>query len=262
MKAVAVRGEMSQGENVKTLARGLDILGLFGTDRPELTQSQIAGSVGLPLPTVGRLCRTLIAKGFLAGDDASRRMRLGPEIVRLGLVAPGDVLTRAKEWMGVLAERFGEQVNLAVLDGTQALYIDSVASRRTLSANRAVGTRAPAHCTAVGKCLLAQLDVDIARDRLGPGPYERRTSRTLTEWSELAPQLESIRAERIARSFEEFEDGLVGVAVLLDAGSSGHVYGVSIAVPSVRARPDVIAEMESVLRAGLPAQALVAGNPS
>ncbi len=256
-----VRKDLSVGESVKTLARGLDILRSFRPDRPEATQSQIAAALGLPLPTVGRLCRTLVAEGFLEGDTDSRRLRLGPEIARMALVGPRDPIAIGRTWMADLAERFGEDVNLAVLNGTQVLFVDSLASRRTLSASTAIGTRAPAHCTAVGKCLLAQLDDNVALDRLGPGPYERRTDKTLTSWNRLQPELASIRARQVARSFEEYEEGLVGLAVALRRDGNGHVYGLSVAVPSVRANADVVAAIEDALRADPRAVPATAGIP-
>jgi DNA-binding IclR family transcriptional regulator len=245
-----VRNEKPLGDSVRTLTRGLHILRAFRDDRPELTQSQIAEVLDLPLPTVGRLCRTLLAEGFLEGVGETRRLRLGPEIARLALVAPRDPVAIGRTWMADLAERFGEDVNLAVLNGTQVLYVDSIASRRTLSANTAIGTRVPAHCTAVGKCLLAQLDDNVALDRLGPGPYERRTAKTLTGWGDLQRELESIRSRQVAQSFEEFEEGLVGLAVALTRDGNGPVYGLSVAIPSVRARPEVVAQIEDALRAG------------
>ena len=246
---VIMREDLSVGERVKTLTRGLDILRSFRADRPEATQSEIAAALGLPLPTVGRLCRTLVAEGFLEGDAGNRRLRLGPEIARMALVGPRDPVAIGRTWMADLSERFGEDVNLAVLNGTQVLFVDSLASSRTLSATTAIGTRAPAHCTAVGKCLLAQLEDNVALDRLGPGPYERRTDKTLTNWSRLRPELDTIRARQVARSFEEYEEGLVGLAVALQRVGNGHIYGLSVAVPSVRANADVVAAIEDALRA-------------
>lgn len=248
---VVVRTEVSPDKSVRTLSRGLDILRSFRIDRPELTQSQIAEALELPLPTVGRLCRTLVAESFLESDPGSRRLRLGPEVARLALVGPRDTVAAGRRLMADLSARFGEDINLAVLNGAQVLYVDSLPSRRTLSANLAIGTRAPAHCTAVGKSLLAQLDDNVVLDRLGQGPYERRTAKTLTSWDQFRPELEVTRARQVSRSFEEFEEGLVGLAVALHRdGNDGPAYGVSVAIPAVRATPAVLAEIEETLRLG------------
>jgi DNA-binding IclR family transcriptional regulator len=53
----------------------------------------------------------------------------------------------------------------------------------------------------------------------------------------------------VARSFEEYEEGLVGLAVALQRVGNGHIYGLSVAVPSVRANADVVAAIEDALRA-------------
>ena len=78
-----MRKEVSSTEtSVGTLARGLDILGLFSRDLPELTQTEISARLGLPLPTVHRLTAVLAERGYLERDPRTRRFRLGLEIAR------------------------------------------------------------------------------------------------------------------------------------------------------------------------------------
>jgi DNA-binding IclR family transcriptional regulator len=218
----------------RTLLRGLDILRLFNPDRPVLTQSQIAEALGLPLPTVGRLCRALVGTGFLQTEVGSRRLQLGPQIRLLAGVVPGGVPGDTRRWMEHLSERFEEDVNLALLDGVHVLYIDTRSSSHRLAVHTTIGSRAPATCTAVGKVLLAQLEDEVVLDRLGPGPYERRTEHTIRHWSGLREELAKIRRTGIATSYEEFELGLVGFAVALPPGGAEAPLAVSIAVPAVR----------------------------
>jgi len=81
-----MRKQLSQGENkgsVGTLARGLDILELFAGESPELTQTEISDRLGLPVPTVHRLVKLLTERGWLARDQATRRLRLGLGAARL-----------------------------------------------------------------------------------------------------------------------------------------------------------------------------------
>lgn len=235
----------------RTLVRGLEILRLFGAQRPALMQAQIAEEVGLPLPTVGRLCRALVSTGFLELQSGSRRLQLGPEIRRLAATVPQGSTDDGRRWMRSLNERFDEEVNLAILDGVHALYLDTAPSTRRLGVKTVIGSRAPAHCTAVGKCLLAQLDDLIVRDRLGPGPYEQRTERTIVRWPPLREELADIRRRGLSSSIEEFELGLAGFAVALGPqAANGVQLALSIAVPTARLQPERASAIEAALLAG------------
>jgi IclR family acetate operon transcriptional repressor len=197
-------------------------------------QSEIAEILGIPLPTVGRLCRTLSADQYLEQDPKTRQLRLGPQILRLAGRPSAGLTADARRWMGRLNAEFDEDINIAILDGRHALYLDAIPSTKVLTTQTAVGSRAIAHCTAIGKCLLAQLDDRVALDRLGTGPYERRTERTIRTWDDLHVELQKIRATGISRSTDEYEVGLSGFAIPLGPGPSGAPMALSIAVPNAR----------------------------
>lgn len=246
-----VRNQVSSSETEsRTLVRGLEILRLFDRERPVLTQTRIGEELALQLPTVGRLCRALVGQGFLELETGSRRLRLGPEIRRLADTAPYDIGEEARYRMQALNDQFDEDVNIAILDGVHALYLGTTPSTRRLGVQTTLGSRAPAHCTAIGKCLIAQLDERIALDRLGPGPYERRTDKTIRRWPQFREELAGIRRDGISRSIEEFELGLAGFAVPLGSGPGGVQFALSMAIPTARLGPERVREIESALLAG------------
>ncbi len=85
-----------------------------------------------------------------------------------------------------------------------------------------MGLRLPVHCTALGKCLLAQLPADEARLAAGPEPYEALTPRRSRAGAKLSESLERVRRERVALSRGEYEVGLDSIAVpLAVAGGEG-----------------------------------------
>jgi len=222
---------------VGTLARGLDIIGLFARAAPELTQTEISEWLGLPLPTVHRLTAVLAERGYLERDPRTRRFRLGLEVARLmppllsGLRLPE--LARAD--VTRLAADTGETVNLAVLQDGEIVYLLSESGGRLLSTQAPIGLRLPAHCTALGKCLLAQLPEETARDAAGPEPYEQRTHATATTWEALRPALARIRQHGVAVSWEEYEIGLASIAVpvtWLDGPGSA---ALNVSLPTSRA---------------------------
>ena len=241
-----MRKEVSRTEtSVGTLARGLDILGLFTRAGPELTQTEISDALGLPLPTVHRLTAVLAERGYLDRDPRTRRFRLGLEIARFlpPLLSGLRLPEIARADVARLADETGETVNLAMLEGGEIVYLLSESGSRLLSAQTPVGLRLPTHCTALGKCLLAQLPEEAARDAAGPEPYERRTKATLTTWAELRPALARIRRDGVAVSWEEYEIGLAALAVPV-AGAA-----INVSLPTTRATRPFRAELVARLRA-------------
>jgi IclR family transcriptional regulator, acetate operon repressor len=245
-----MRKQLSQDENknsVGTLARGLDILELFAGGTSELTQTEISDRLGLPVPTVHRLVKLLTERGWLVRDPASRRVRLGLGPARLlPAVRLPDL---AREPVRAMAERTGETVNLAALDGGEVLYLVSETGSHLLTLRSHMGLRLPVHATGLGKCLLAQLDDDAAREAAGREPYEALTARTITTWEKLRANLERVRREGVAHSREEFEVGLHSIAVPLDWVDSDGPVAVNVSLPSSRAGREATVSLTRELRA-------------
>ena len=236
-----MRKQLSRDESkasVGTLARGLDILELFTGDRSELTQKEISETLSMPVPTVHRLSKLLIERGWLVRDPATRRLRLGLGVARLlpALLSGLRLPDLARDHLRSMAEQTGETVNLAVLDDDEVVYLASESGPRLLTLRSPVGLRLPVHCTALGKCLLAQLDDDAAREAAGPEPYATLTSRTITSWNGLRKGLQRIRRDGVAISHEEYEVGLESIAAPL-AWIEGHgPAALNVSLPSSRAR--------------------------
>ena len=228
--------DISANDNsgARTLRRGLAILSLFTAERTVLMQTEISELLGIPLPTVGRLCRTLSSDHYLEQDSKTRQLRLGPQILRLAGRPSVGLSDEVRRWMSKLNTEFDEDINIAILDGRHALYLDAIPSTKVLTTQTAVGSRALAHCTAIGKCLLAQLDDRVVLDRIGVGPYEGRTAHTIRKWDELHTELQKIRNAGISRSTDEYEIGLSGFAVPLGIGPGAAPMALSIAVPNAR----------------------------
>lgn len=235
---------MSESQPVQSLGRVLDVLGLFESDRAELSLSEIAQLLEWPAPTAHRVTTTLVERRYLVRDTRSKRFRLGPAVVRLvaPLLAGFELPALTRPHLQAIAEETGETANLAVLDGADVLYLASFPGTFRLRVEATPGFRAPAHCTALGKCLLAQLDPEEARRRLGPEPYAARTRATARSWSQLAPRLASARSDGYALSVDEYEEGLLSCAVPVSA-RDGLPAAVNVAAPAARMSPDVLVEV-------------------
>ncbi len=236
--------------SVGTLARGLDVVELFDASAYELSQKDISDALGLPMPTVHRLTGLLTERGWLDRDPLSRRLRLGLGIARLmpALMAGLRLPELARPHLTRVAATVHEAVNVAILDGSEVVYLLGESPDRVLTSQITVGMRLPAHCIALGKCLLAQLPEDVARSALGDEPYERRTEHTLTTWSELAPDLAAAREASLAVSEEEYEIGLVSLAVPVSWIDGPGTAAINVSLPATRANPEFREELARALR--------------
>ena len=236
-----MRKQISRTESrssVGTLARGLDILELFAGESPELTQKEISERLGLPVPTVHRLTKLLVERGWLVRDAGSRRLRLGLGVARLlpALLSGLRLPELARDHLRGMAERTGETVNLAVLHGGEVVYLLSESGSRLLTLRSTIGLRLPVHCTALGKCLLAQLPDDEARRTAGPGAVRGAHAANDHELGRAASEPRARCAATGSRvSHEEYEVGLDSIAVPLAWVEGEGPAAVNVSLPSSRA---------------------------
>lgn len=178
---------------------------------------ELAKAVASPKPTVHRALVALRRAGF-ASQDGRGRYVLGDGFLRLAFahheLRPDHV--RVHPMLTKLATRFGETAHYAVLDDRSIVYRSKVdpptgAARLTST----IGGRNPAHCTAVGKLLLASAlpDDESVAAWVRTGGLERRTEHTITTAAELATQLRTIRANGYAVDDQENEVGVNCIAV-------------------------------------------------
>jgi DNA-binding IclR family transcriptional regulator len=239
-EAVPATGDADTGGSVRALGRGLEILEQFTAAEVELTQKDLAARCNLPMPTIHRLVKTLAAHEFLQPVAGGRSYRLGNAIIRLAapLIAQSDPAAVVRHKLQELSADTGETVNLATLMGSSVVYLDGVTGSRLLTPRVTVGLRLPAHNTALGKALLAELDDQDIVERLGDGPYEQSTPHTATNWADLRPRLDAVRASGVAVSDEEFEIGLTSIAVALSSRQGGAPRAINISLPTSRATSD------------------------
>ncbi len=176
--------------------------------------TRLSGDVGLPLPTIHRLVRTLVDLGYV-WQDGARQYVLGTRLIPLGAASSGVVRVLARPYLRSLMEASGESANLAVLEGDEVTYVAQVQSQRTVRMFTEVGGRVTAHSTATGKALLSTLSESelaaLVRRQGLPG----RTDSTLTDPERLARDLDQVRERGYAMDDQEHEIGVRCVAVPL-----------------------------------------------
>jgi IclR family pca regulon transcriptional regulator len=221
----------------QSLERGLAILGCFTPKRPVLGIADIADELGMSRSTTHRYVITLVALGFLE-QGASRKYRLGLRVTDLGMAALNSTGLRehAHPYLEELRQRTSYTASLAVLDGTDILYIDRVRSFRRgqnmVELNVHAGSRMPAHCTAMGKLLLANLPDSVQRELLTSLKLTKRGPNTITTKKALREELEQAREGSFAVNDEELAAGLYAIAVPVRDQASEVVAAVGLTAPS------------------------------
>ena len=174
-------------------SRVLAVLGAFGAEHRHLSLTQLSRRAGLPLATAHRLVGELAAWGALE-RDAGGRYRIGLRLWEVGSLAPRGLGLReaALPFLEDLYEATHENVQLAVLDGIEVVYLERIAGRTSVGVRTRVGGRWPAHSTGVGLVLLAYASAD-AQERYLAGPLARFTDKTITDPARLRRELAQVR---------------------------------------------------------------------
>jgi DNA-binding IclR family transcriptional regulator len=231
------QGGMTEQPSVKILDKALRILSLFGTGQPEWGVAALAREAQMPKTTVYRILRVLQQHGFLAQDPDTRRFRLGLGILALGRRAyEGIELRRAAQpVMEQIAARSGETVLLQVLDTDRqrVVCIERVQQGAGLRLILEVGAVAPLHAGCSAKALLAfmpqeEIEAVIARGLPALTPH------TITDPDHLRRELERIRRDDYAVSFEETDLGVAGISVPVRDHLDRVIASLSISGPLTR----------------------------
>ncbi|PPK71385.1 IclR family pca regulon transcriptional regulator [Actinokineospora auranticolor] len=234
---------------VESLARGLTVLTAFGDGRAELPLTAVAATTGLARATARRALITLEHLGYVTTDG--RRFSLTPRVLGLGFppLSRTTLPVIAAPHLKALAERVRDSSSLAVLSGAEVRYTARASVSRIMSVEIAVGTRLPAHATAMGRALLAHLPVDEYRARLAAAPPAALTPHTITDPERLDAVLDAVARDGYALVDAELEVGLRSVAVPVRDRAGKVVAAVNVASHSGGRTPaEFLAEVLPHLR--------------
>ena len=200
-------------EYVRSLARGLAVIGSFSEGRPVMTISMVAAETGLTRATARRILHTLRQLGFVAAEGDL--YRLTPKVLSIGYsyLSGLELPELALPHMEQLVAQVHESSSIAILDGCDIVYIARVPTKRIMSVTLTVGTRLPAFATSMGRVILAALPPDELDALLGTHPLPALTPRTIREPDELREVLRQVREQDYALTDQELEDGLRSIAV-------------------------------------------------
>lgn len=233
MKSKARRSKAGNKKPVKSLIKALRILDTLSDGMDGLGITDLSGLVKEPKSTVHRLIATLETAGYVAFDPPTAKYSLGSRAAKLGeqLNRQSPLLTFGAPMLERLTGQCHEASHLAILQGTEVVYISHEESKEPVRISFGMGHRAPAHCTALGKVFLAGLsDSEILMLYRNQKRLEKRTPQTISSLDKLLAEIAMVRREGIGHDNEEYTTGLRCVAAPIRDFSSRIVAAMSLSM--------------------------------
>ena len=235
---------------LQTLQKAGELLALFDRSHTEWGVRKVAAKLKIAKSSTHDLMSSLAKLGFLNKTEENR-YRLGWRLVTLSetLLATTELRQEAHPVMEELAARYQETIHLAVLDDTQAVYVDKLEGRQAVRVElTSLGARLYAHCSALGKVLLAYSSEKEVKRIIQTAGLPRFTPNTITDEEELLQTLAKIRKQEYAYDLEEILPELCCVGAPI-YNHTGHVVAaISMSIPSYRFRRSQNEYRDAVMR--------------
>jgi len=230
---------------VQSLDRALNLLEQIARHEQGITLSDVATATALPPSTAHRLLKSLEAREFVRHDSERGLWFVGVRAFTVGsaFVRVRDIVAIARPVMRRLVDDVDESVNLAVLDGDQPVYLSQIECRQMIRAHALPGARAMAHCSGVGKALLAALPEAQTVAILRRAGLPALTAKTITRVDDYIQALADVRRNGFAVDDEEQSLGMRCVAAAIHDENGDPVAAVSLTGPSARLSSDRIAAL-------------------
>lgn len=247
-----------------TLIKGLALLEVVARAQRPLGVTELAAQLGIAKSHAHRLLQGLVELKYVQHDPITRGYAASVRLWELGSsVLEGLDLRRiAQPYMEALLDQTRETVHLSVLDGTEVVYVHKIESNEPVRAYSQIGGRAPAHCVATGKALLAWLGpTRLAEVAAG---IERYTPQTIVEEDAFLSEMARVRKLGYAVNRGEWRESVGGVGAPIRDLKGQVVAAVGISGPISRLKPSMfkalsgpVLEAAQCISVGLGANPLV-----
>jgi DNA-binding IclR family transcriptional regulator len=235
---------------LQTIQKAGEVLAMFDREHTEWGVREAALKLKMSKSSVHDLMSSLAKLGFLnkTGDN---RYRLGWRLVTLSetLLATTELRKEAHPVLEELAAHYQETIHLAVLDDTQAVYVDKLEGRQAVRVElTSLGARLYAHCSALGKVLLAYSPEEEVRRIVHTAGLPRFTENTITNENDLAQSLAKIRKQGYAYDLEEILPDLCCVAAPIYNYTAQVIAAISMSIPAYRFRRSQTEYRDAIVR--------------
>ena len=193
---------------VQSIDRAIGLLNALAESERPMALGDLGRAAEVPNSTARRLLLTLMSHRFVSQNEETGLYSPGPRLFELAYRVMGsmDLRTQAASVLDRLNAETALTVHLAIFDDGDVVYIDKREANETVRMYSAVGKRAPVHCTALGKALIAFLDEPRLRSMVKAKGLPRFTKNTITTWTGLVANLKLVRERGYSRDNAEQQD--------------------------------------------------------
>lgn len=237
---------------INSVDNALKLLLMF-REQQVIRVSEASATLGIGRSTAHRLLAMLEFHGFIQQDADTKAYRSGPALAEIGLaiVHAMDIRAQVRPYLEQLRDELGETVHLMVLQGADALFLDSVESSRALRTSSRIGRTYPAHATSGGKVLLAELSSERLADLYPGDDLPAETPRSLKTKADLMRELRLVRKRGYGSNRGETEADVAAVAVAMKSSLNRPAAAIAVSAPlsrlSAKQEPDVARSLAAVV---------------
>jgi DNA-binding IclR family transcriptional regulator len=218
---------------VQTIERVSLILEMVGQTSQGMSIRDLSAGLNLPKGTIHRLLSSLSFFGYIRQDPETKIYFLGLKLMDLNAQLSNQLDFRkvAEPILRDLAEKTKQTAHLVILDRDAVVYIDKIETQQPaggLKMASRVGSRNPAHSSAVGKVLLSFFQEEALEDFLQRKGLPRRTANTITDPDAFREHLKIVRSHGYAMDDEENEQGIRCVGAPIFDGKGRPVAAISV----------------------------------
>lgn len=237
---------------VPAVDRAIELLAALATAKKPLLLSELSEQTATSPSTAYNTLATLQKHRFVQKDERYKTYRLGLALFELGraYIEQVSLLPAFDEIAADVVATCSETVKLVVRDERDVIYLARVEGEHSIRLVARVGTRIPAHLTAVGKVLLAQL-TDRELDQLYANyTFTTRTPHSVSTLAELKERLRPVRQQGYAHDLEESNLGVFCAAAPIRDQTNEIIAAMSIGVPDNRLAPGRLDELTQLVCQG------------
>ena len=245
-----VEKQMSKNEKIKSIDKTLDLLEFLSVNEQETGITEISKKLHMGLSTVHRILTTLKSRGYVIQNQQTTKYRLGIKLFELGCAVQSTkrLVEITKPYLKQLSQSTNETANLAILEGKEVIYLDTIGSPEILRTEIMAGTRTPAHCTALGKVLLAFIsDGEFESLYKSDEPLSSLTSKSISSLEELKKRLKKAKEQGYAVDREEYKIGVNCIGVPIFGRNGEAITAISITGPASRFTIDKMEKVKGEL---------------
>ena len=221
---------------IKVLDKSLSVLDILLKQGSAMNMTELSKKLGFYSSTIHRILDTLKHWGYVEQDPHTQKYQLGLKVLELGMAKlhQMDLVREATPYLKELVNQCNETVHLGVIEEGEVLYLAKEESSQTIRMCSYVGKRAPLHCTALGKVLLAYLPEEERKKILEQKGLLRFTEKTITDKKELEKELNKIKKQGFALDREENEKDVRCIAAPIKNYQGKVIAAISISGPVYR----------------------------